>query len=373
MTADPTPEAHRRRPRRTAGGIPQLPWRRLVNPFRPVEVLSADQVEAIHGSSLRILAEIGMEVLGDRALDTFARAGARIDRLSRNVRLDPAQVEELVALAPPTFTLHARNPERHLAFGGNHLVFCAVGGPAFVSDLDRGRRPGTFEAMCDYVRVIGMLDVLHQEGGGPLEPTDVPVPIRHLEMYRAFATLLDKSWHCLGYSRATVDDALEVMAIVRGVSPDDLVREPSTMTIINSNSPLRLDGPMSEGLIEMALNGQPVVATPMSLAGAMSPITLAGALAEQNAEVLFMVALGQLVRPGAPFVYGGFTSSVDMRTGAPAFGTPEYVKAQMATGQLARRYALPWRSSNVNASPTVDAQAAYESEMSVWGAVMRVA
>jgi trimethylamine--corrinoid protein Co-methyltransferase len=370
MTADPTPEAHRRRPRRTVGGIPQLPWRRLVNPFRPVEILSADQVEAIHVSSLRILAEIGMEVLGDRALDTLARAGAHVDRLSRNVRLDPAQVEALVALAPPTFTLHARNPERSLSFGGNHLVFCAVGGPAFVSDLDRGRRPGTFEAMCDYVRVIGALDVLHQEGGGPLEPTDIPVPIRHLEMYRAFATLLDKSWHCLGYSRATVDDALEVMAIVRGVSRDDLVREPSTMTIINSNSPLRLDGPMSEGLMEMALNGQPVVATPMSLAGAMSPITLAGALAEQNAEVLFMVALGQLVRPGAPFVYGGFTSSVDMRTGAPAFGTPEYVKAQMATGQLARRYGLPWRSSNVNASPTVDAQAAYESEMSVWGAVM---
>jgi trimethylamine--corrinoid protein Co-methyltransferase len=356
--------------RRTAGGVPRLPWRRLVNPFRPVEILSADQVEAIHRTSLRILAEIGMEVLGDRALDILSRGGAQVDRSARRVRLDPAQVEELVAGAPPSFRLHARSPERVLDFGGSNLVFCAVGGPAFVSDLDRGRRPGTFDAMCDFVRVIGSLDVLHQEGGGPLEPTDIPVPIRHLEMYRAFATLLDKSWHCLGYGRTTVDDALEVMAIARDVSRDDLVREPSTITIINSNSPLRLDGPMSEGLIEMALNGQPVVATPMSLAGAMSPITLAGALAEQNAEVLFMVALGQLARPGSPFVYGGFTSNVDMHTGAPAFGTPEYVKAQFATGQLARRYGLPWRSSNVNASPAVDAQAAYESEMSVWGAVM---
>lgn len=369
---DPKPEATatRRRERRTSGGVPRLPWRRLVNPLRPVEILSADQVEAIHGTSLRILAEIGVEVLGDRALDILARGGARVDRATRRVRLDPAQVEELLAGVPSTFRLHARNPERFLDFGGSNLVFCAVGGPAFVSDLDRGRRPGTFDAMCDYVRVIGSLDVLHQEGGGPLEPTDIPVPVRHLEMYRAFATFLDKSWHCLGYGRATVDDALEVMAIARGVSRDDLIREPSTMTIINSNSPLRLDGPMSEGLIEMARNGQPVVATPMSLAGAMSPITLAGALAEQNAEVLFMVALGQLARPGAPFVYGGFTSNVDMRSGAPAFGTPEYVKAQFATGQLARRYRLPWRSSNVNASPTVDAQAAYESEMSVWGALM---
>ena len=370
LKLDGTPTATRRKDRRTGGGVSRLPWRRLVNPFRPIEILSADQLEAIHLASLRILSEVGIEVLGDRALDILTRAGAQVDRSTRRVRMDPDQVEELVGGAPSSFRVHARNPGRFVDIGGSNLVFCAVGGPAFVSDLDRGRRPGTFDAMCDYVRVISSLDVLHQEGGGPLEPTDIPVPIRHLEMYRAFATLLEKSWHCLGYGRTTVDDALEVIAIARGVSRDDLIREPSTMTVINSNSPLRLDGQMSEGLIEMALNGQPVIATPMSLSGAMSPITLAGALAEQNAEVLFMVSLGQLARPWTPFVYGGFTSNVDMRTGAPAFGTPEYVKAQIATGQLARRYGLPWRSSNVNASPTVDAQAAYESEMSVWGAVM---
>ena len=142
------------------------------------------------------------------------------------------------------------------------------------------------------------------------------------------------------------------------------------MTVINSNSPLRLDGPMSDGLIEMALHGQPVVVTPFTLAGAMTPVSLAGAIAQQNAEALFMVALAQLARPGAPVVYGGFTSNVDMRSGSPAFGTPEYVKAQLATGQMARRYGLPWRSSNVTASNVVDAQAAYESEMSVWGALM---
>ena len=347
-----------------------LPWRRLVNPFRPVEILSADHVEAIHRASLRILAEIGMEVMGDRALDAFAAAGAHVDRLTRNVRLDPEQVESLVALAPAEFTLHARNPERNIVFGGTNLVFGAVGGPAFVSDLDRGRRAGNAADFTDYVRLIGALDIIHQEGGGPLEPTDLPVETRHLDMYRIFATELDKTWQCLGFGATPVDDALEVLQIIRGVDRDTLVREPSAMTVINTNSPLRLDGPMGDGLMEMATYGQPVVATPFTLAGAMSPISLAGAIAQQNAEALFLVALAQIVRPGTPMVYGAFTSNVDMRTGSPAFGTPESVKSQFASGQMARRYGLPWRSSNATASSVVDAQAAYESEMAVWGAIM---
>ncbi len=362
--------AVRRRQRRAGGGVPRLPWRPLVNPYRPVEILSTDQIEMIHRASLRILAEVGMEVLGDRAIDLLARAGARIDRSSRRVRLEPAMVEATIASAPTEFRVHARNPARHLDIGGRNLVFTSVGGPAFVTDLDRGRRPGNAADFVDYVRLIGALDVIHMEAGGPLEPTDLPVPTRHLEMYRVLATNLDKTWQCLGFGRVPVDDALEVVALARGVDRDVLVREPSLMTIINSNSPLRLDGPMSEGLIEMAIHGQPVVATPFTLAGAMSPATIAGALAQQNAEALFMVALTQLARTGAPVVYGGFTSNVDMRTGSPAFGTPEYVKAAFATGQLARRYGLPFRSSNVTGSNVVDAQAAYESEMAVWGAVM---
>ena len=362
--------AHRRRPRRTAPGLTQVPWRRLVNPFRPVEILSADQVESIHLASLRILAEVGVECLGDRVLDAFADAGASVDRGTRRVRLDPAQTEALIATAPATFRLHARNPERDLEFGGTNLVFSSVGGPAFVSDLDRGRRAGNFADFADFVRIIGALDVIHQEGGGPLEPNDLPVETRHLDMYRTFAVELDKTWHCLGFGARPVDDAIEVACLIRGVDRDTLVEQPSLMTIINTNSPLRLDGPMGDGLIEMATYGQPVVATPFTLAGAMSPVSLAGALAQQNAEALFLVALAQAVRPGAPMVYGAFTSNVDMRTGSPAFGTPESVKAQFASGQLARRYGLPWRSSNATASNVVDGQAAYESEMAVWGAVM---
>ena len=289
---------------------------------------------------------------------------------ARTVRLDPAQTEELISTAPREFRLHARNPERDVVFGGSHLVFSAVGGPAFVTDIDRGRRPGNYADFVDYVRLIGALDVIHQEGGGPLEPTDLPVATRHLDMYATFAKELDKTWQCLGFGATPVHDAMAIAALVRGVDHDALEDEPSCMTVINTNSPLRLDGPMGDGLIEMAKHGQPVVATPFTLAGAMSPVSLAGAIAQQNAEVLFLVALAQIVRPGAPMVYGAFTSNVDMRTGSPAFGTPESVKSQFASGQMARRYGLPWRSSNATASNVVDAQAAYEAEMAVWGAVM---
>jgi trimethylamine--corrinoid protein Co-methyltransferase len=365
-----TTGAGRRRPRRASGGIAQLPWRTVRNPYRPVEILPADEIETLHRASLRILAEIGVEVLGDRAIDLLAGAGATVDRATRRVTLDPAQVEELVAMAPCSFRLHARNPAKNLEFGNGHVVFSAVGGPAFVTDIDRGRRPGNHADFLEYVRVIGALDIVHQEGGGPLEPTDLPVATRHLDMYRGLATLLDKSWQCLGAGATVVHDALQIAALARGIDHDDLEDEPSLMTIINTNSPLRLDGPMSDGLIEMAKHGQPVVATPFTLAGAMSPATLAGAIAQQNAEALFMVALAQVARPGAPMIYGGFTSNVDMRTGSPAFGTPEFVKAAFATGQMARRYGLPWRSSNATASNVVDAQAAYESQMAIWGAIM---
>ena len=380
------PTAGRRRDLRATAPVPQPPWRRLVNPFTPLELLSADQVEAIHQAGLVILRDIGMEVLGTTAVDRFAAAGAgdgvRVERpdgtatraadgrgVVGRVRLDPDFAAGLVARAPARFELAARNPARRLVFGDRHLVVCAVGGPAFVSDLDRGRRPGTQADLEAYLRVIGALDVIHQEGGGPLEAQDLPVATRHLDLYRAQATLLDKAWQCSAFGRGVVDDALEVAAIALGTTRAGLLADPALMTIVNSNSPLRLDGPMADGLVAMAEAGQAVVATPFTLAGAMTPATLAGALAQQHAEALFMVALTQLVRPGAPVVYGGFTSNVDMRTGSPSFGTPEYVQGQLATGQLARHVGLPWRTSNVTASPVADVQAATESAMSAWGAV----
>jgi trimethylamine--corrinoid protein Co-methyltransferase len=207
-------------------------------------------------------------------------------------------------------------------------------------------------------------------GGYPVEPTDVPPETRHLDALDALVRLTDKPFHAYSLGRDRIRDGIEIARIARGIDHETMAREPSLFSIVNTSSPLRLDGPMIEGVIEMARMGQPVAITPFTLSGAMSPVTLAGALAQQNAEALAGIAFVQMVQPGTPVIYGAFTSNVDMRSGAPAFGTPEYTRAAFASGQLARRYGLPLRSSNANAANTLDCQAAYESEMSLWGAVM---
>jgi trimethylamine--corrinoid protein Co-methyltransferase len=360
----------RKERRERATQVPRLPWRNLTNPYPPIEVISADQVEAIHAASLRVLAEIGMKVLSQSARDRLVAAGAEVNHDERMVCCDPAMVEEYMALAPSRFTVEARNPGKSVIVGDNHVNFGPVGGPSFVSDLDRGRRAGTFEEMCDFLRVLQSLDIVHLGGAGSFEPLDLPAETRHLDRYYAAATLHDKTWsaNLLGGYRAR--DALEMQCIVHGIGYEDLPGHVVTMGNINTNSPRQLDGNMSDGLTELALAGQPVVVTPFTLLGAMAPTTIAGALTQQNAEALFGMMLCQIIRPGTPVVYGGFTSNVDMKSGAPAFGTPEYVKATQAGAQLARRYKVPFRSSSTNASNVVDAQAAYESEMSLWAAVM---
>ncbi len=360
----------RRRERRATRGPRQLPWRAVENPYKPIEVLSADQVEAIHDASLRVLRDLGMEFLSDQALDLLAKAGATVDRAARRVRFDPGLVTELVARAPGRFTLHARNPAHNLAIGGSAVVFSAVASAPNCSDMDNGRRPGNYADYCNLLRLAQSLNIVHLCAGYPVEPIDLPAPTRHLDCYYGYITLTDKVWHPYSLGRQRIVDALAMDRIARGVDEAEQIAKPGLVTIVNTNSPLRLDGPMIEGLFEMAAHGQVVCVTPFTLSGAMAPVTLAGALVQQNAEALAAIALCQLVRPGAPVMYGGFTSNVDMKSGAPAFGTPEYARAALAGGQLARRYGIPYRSSNANACTVVDAQAAYESEMSVWSAVM---
>ncbi len=360
----------RRRARRQPAGPVQPPWRRLRNPYKPIEVLSADQIEAIHEASLRVLEELGIDIWSDAALEVLARAGADVDREGRHVRLDRGLVAESIAHAPAEFTLTPRNPARAITMGGDHVNFGLVGGPAHSTDLDRGRRSGVFADTCDLIRLSQCLEVLHLVGGGPVAPTDLPVATRHLETCRACITLTDKVWQNTSFGGIRVDDAIDMLCIARRTSRERLAREPGAIGNVNCNSPLRYDEPMLEGLMALARARQPVIVTPFTLAGAMSPVTLAGALAQQNAEALAGIALAQLVCPGTPVMYGGFTSNVDMKTGAPAFGTPEYAQAVLAGSQLARRYRIPYRSSNVNAANVVDAQAAYESGMSLWATVM---
>jgi trimethylamine--corrinoid protein Co-methyltransferase len=351
-------------------GLRQLPFGLVRNRYRPLDIMGEDQIEAIHRASLRLLAEVGMEILHGESRQILRQGGAQVDEGNYRVRCDPALIEELVAKAPPVFTKEARDPAKNLIIGGDNLVFTAVGGPAFANDLDRGRRAGTYADMRDYIKLIHQLNVIHQEGGGPIEPTDLPSETRHLDFYESVLTLTDKSWQCWALGGYRVRDAIAMAAIANGIPQDKIDGRVIAGTVINANSPMRLDIPMGEGLVELARAGQATIATPFTLAGAMSPVTMVGALTQQNAEALFMIALTQLVRPGAPAVYGGFTSNVDMRTGAPAFGTPEYAKAAIVSGQLARRYRLPYRSSNVTSSNCVDVQAAYESGMSLWGTIM---
>lgn len=357
-----------RRPARAANAIPQPPFGQVPRPYDPIRVLSDDQVEAIHRAALRLLAEQGMRVLNGRALDLFRRAGARVE--GNMVHPDPGLIEGCLATVPRTFTIAARNRAKDLRFGGNDMVFSSVGGPAYVMDLDRGRRDGTLQDMQDFLRLCQSLNVIQQESGGPLEPMDLPANTRHLDLYLSQCTLLDKSWNLNALGTDRTMDGIHMAAIAMGWSLDDLARTPMMMGVINTNSPRQLDDPMSQGLIALAEHGQVAIVTPFTLAGAMAPVSLAGALVLQHAEAMFGIALTQIVRPGVPVMYGGFTSNVDMKTGAPAFGTPEYAKAAQASGQLARRIGVPFRSSNTTAANALDAQAAYESMMSLWGCLM---
>jgi trimethylamine--corrinoid protein Co-methyltransferase len=361
--------SRRNRNRRSKGGIEQLPWRQPVNPYPALEILSADQVEQIHLASLTLLENHGMRVLHEEARRMLAESGAEVDHDTGMVRFDRGLVMDKVALAPAEFTLHARNPDRNFKLGGNHLAFTSVGGPAYCNDLDRGRRRGTFEEACDYIRLVQSLDIIHQEGGGPFEPIELPPETRHLDLYHAQIRLLDKNWQPIALGKERARDAINMARISLAMSAEEFAENPALFAIINTNSPLQLDIPMAEGLIEMARAGQAVCITPFTLAGAMAPVTLAGTLTQQNAEALAGITLAQVVRPGVPVVYGAFTSNVDMRSGSPAFGTPEYSKAAQASGQLARRYGVPMRSSNVTSANVVDAQSTYESAMSLWGAV----
>jgi trimethylamine--corrinoid protein Co-methyltransferase len=350
--------------------IPQLPPRRVRNPYPPMALLSADQIEAIHQASLHILENFGIEVMSPRAVALFEKAGATVDHATQTVRLDRGLVAEALKTTPAAYTLSPRNPARKIHLGGDTINFTLVAGPPNVHDMERGRRAGNLRDYQDLVRLAQHFNCIHMLGNQVCAPVELPANSRHLDTYLANLTLTDKAFHVSAIGRGRALDGISMMAISRGLTLDELAADPGVTTIISVNSPRRFDDAMSEGLMTMAEHGQSVAVTPFTLMGAMSPVTLAGALAQQNAEALFGIVLTQLVRPGAPVMYGAFTSNVDMRSGAPAFGTPENTKANVASGQLARRYNLPYRTTPGSASNAADAQGAYETMMALWGAVL---
>lgn len=365
----------RRKKRRRRSGtqvnkaIAQKPFAQPSRLFAPVDLASVDEIEKIHQASLKVLAETGIKVLHDGARIIMKDAGADVEQSTQTVRFSEQLIEQCLSTVPSKFTLHARNPEYNLEVGGDQLLFGLMGSAPNSSCADHGRRTGNQRDFRNFLRLGQLHNILHFVGGYPVEPTDIHASVRHLECISDFITLTDKAFciYSLGHERVT--DAIEMTRIARGISREQLERETSVFTIINTNSPLQLDIPMMQGIIDMASMNQMVVITPFTLSGAMAPVTIPGALVLQNAEALAGIAFSQMVRAGAPAMYGGFTSNVDMQSGAPAFGTPEYMKAQHIGGQLARRYNIPYRTSNVCAANTVDAQSAYESVFSLWGAI----
>lgn len=338
--------------------------------FAPVALLAEEQVEAIHVASLRLLEELGVEFMGAEARRLLREGGASVEDDTGLARIPRELVEWALAQAPSRFTVTPRNGARALELGGDRVAFGLVAGPPNIHDGVNGRRVGNYD---DYVRLVKLahaFDVIHFVGNQPTAPIELPATTRHLDCYLANVTYTDRAYHCTAIGRDRALDGIEVMAISRGKTREEVIDDPCVFSVISVNSPRRFDEAMSEGLVAMAEHGQPVVVTPFTLMGAMTPVTLATALVQQNAEALAGVVLVQLTRAGAPVVYGAFTSNVDLRSGSPAFGTPENARATIAAGQLARRYGLPYRASNANASNAVDAQAAYESQMSIWASVL---
>lgn len=375
---DPGPAVRRRKRRGGAGAgpapgastkLPQLARGTARNRFAPLWALDEEQLELIHDATMELLENLGIEVLGERALRLFRDAGAEIDD-DGIVRMDRALVMQTIAHAPPEFTLTPRNPDNALVAGGDAVHFGLVSGPPNVHDAVRGRRAGNIADYRDITRLGQAFDVIGFFGNQAIAPTDLPVGTRHLDTTIANLTLADKVFFTTGIGAGRCRDAVELCAIARGLTLEELAASPAVLTNVNVNSPRKLDDAMAYGAMQMALLGQAVAVTPFTLMGAMTPATMAGALVQQNAEALLGICLVQLTRPGAPVVYGGFTSNVDMRSGAPAFGTPENSFANIAGGQLARRYRLPYRTSACNASNAVDAQATWETQMALWGAVM---
>ena len=347
--------------------IDQMPWRIIQNTDRPIEPLDEAGVQAIHQGAMQILEEIGIAFYNEESLGIFRQAGCIVDGF--NVRMGRDFVMEMIARAPSQFTITPRNPDREITIGGNHMLFGNVSSPPNYWDLKTGKTPGTRAQCQDLLRLTQYFNCIHFAGGYPVEPVDIHASVRHLDVLYDKLTLTDKVGHAYSLGKERVEDAMEMVRIAGGLSEEEFQAKPRMYTNINSTSPLKHDIPMIDGCLRMIRRGQAVIVAPFTLAGAMAPVTMAGAVAQSVAEALSAIALFQYVKPGCACVMGTFTSNVDMKTGAPAFGTPEYMRATQITGQLARFYGVPMRASGVCTSNVPDGQAMWETSNSLWSAV----
>ena len=344
-------------------------YRQLKNPFPPMDVFSADEISNMHETSLRLLEELGIRVLLPEAREIFAKGGAKVDQSTEMVYLGRDIVEASIKTAPKSFVGRAAARHRDVLFELGSLIFQPGAGAPHATDLEWGRRPGSAKDYRDYTQLAQHFDVF-QMMSPSVEPQDVPTNVRHYFTTEMQLSLTDK--YPFVFARGTPQsiDCFEMFRDFRAVSDEQFMAEPYCYTIINTNSPRTLDIPMAQGLIDFAKFGQLSIVTPFTLMGAMAPITVAGAITLSHAEALAGIVLTQLTKPGAPVCYGTFTSNVDMKSGAPAFGTPTHFQASLAAGQLARFLGLPWRSAAGSAANINDVQAANENQFGLWGCLM---
>ena len=347
---------------RTRSWLPELerriPW---------VDLLSDDQVEVIHDASMDVVEEVGVEFRCDDALALWRDAGAAVD--GARVRLDREHLMALVGTAPSSYTMVARAPTHTVTVGNGKTIFTPSYGAPYVLGLDGTRRPGTLEDFKNFTKLNHLSPALHMSGGVVCEPMDVPVPKRHLYMTQNLLTYSSKPFMGAVTSKERAEDSLHMAGIVFG---QDVVRDTTVMTCLaNGNTPLVWDKTMLDSVRVFAAANQATLFSPFVLGGASTPASTVGAVIQVNIEALTGVAFSQLVRAGAPALYGQWVSTVSMKTGAPQAGTPEVCHMNLLTAQMARHYGLPSRcSGSCSSSKMVDAQAGYEAARNMYGVLM---
>ena len=331
------------------------------------DLVDEERLTLIHDKSMQILEEGGIAFYYDEALDVLRAHGVKV--VDDVAYFDRAQVLEYIAKAPAEFVWSGRNPAHDVVIGGNHVVFAPVVGPPFVLDLDSGRRDGTLADLINFIKLSQMSPYLHTSGAEIVVPGDVPISYRHLETMYALLAYSDKPVMGVYHTGPIGKDIIEMAEIAYGA--ETVGRKHVLHGVVNVSSPRRLDDRMLGMLIEFARRNQIIDVTPFILSGAMGPVSILGTVAQLHAEVLAGIVFTQMVNPGTPCIYGSFQSVIDMQSGAPVFGAPESQLALYLSGQLARRYNLPFRAAGAYASSKIpDAQAAYESVMSMFPSLL---
>lgn len=334
---------------------------------------SDEQLELIEQNADKVLEEIGIEFRDfPRALELFKEAGADID--GERVRFPRGMCRKIISQnAPAEFIQHARNPARSVKIGGDSMVLVPAYGSPFVRDLDQGRRYANIEDFQNFVKLAYMSNSLHHSGGTVCEPVDLPVNKRHFDMVYSHMKLSDKPFMGSVTAAERANDTVEMSKILFGDAfyDDTGLEKTVVINLINANSPMTFDETMLGAAEVYAQANQATVVSPFILAGAMSPVTVVGTVTQILAEALAGMAFVQLVKPGAPVVFGTFASSISMQSGAPTFGTPEPASVLYIAAALARRLGVPFRSGGgLNASKLPDAQAAYEASNTLQAAML---